>query len=116
MKRAILFYVVLFLALGLQLSGCKKKESPKETKITVRVKLNGNPVENCSVILSDKHDLEIVKNTNSEGEVEFKNLHADYYGVEAEYHDGATNEDYYDETGFYLNSGESKKVTLNLHQ
>lgn len=112
----MLFSVVFFLALGFQLSGCKKKETQKETKITVIVKLNGDPVENCSVILSDKHDLEILKNTNSEGKVEFKNLHADLYGVEAEYHDGATNEDYYDETGFYLNSGESKKVTLNLHQ
>ena len=118
MKRTAFLFVLIIMIFGLQFSSCNKKDKTglTEAKIIVTVKLNGSPVENATVLLVDKSDMEIYKTTGADGKVEFKDLNPDWYEVDADYTDPATNVGYYAEDGFYLYEGETKKVTLNLHQ
>ena len=115
MKKTLLLPIIIVLALSLQLTGCKKKESPQITKITVTVISfeTGDKVSGSDVSLHNDEGEEIEsKTTGSDGKVVFDDLAPGIYYIYAYYEDNDGY--YYGDTSVDLKRGDSKSVTIEL--
>ena len=115
MKKTLLLPIIIVLALSLQLTGCKKKQSPQIAKITVTVISfeTGDKVSGSDVSLhNDEGEIES-KTTGSDGKVVFDDLDPGTYYIYAYYedNDGCY---YYGNISVDLKRGDSKSVTIEL--
>ena len=115
MKKNLNFKTLFILTiLVFAFSSCKKKdEGDGETKITITVKLDGNPVEGVEVAMGESLHYIKSQTTNSQGKTVFHNLDPGDYDFEASY-DSQGNTYVADDGPFELKSGQNLKVTLNL--
>ena len=115
MKKNLNFKTLFILTiLVFAFSSCKKKdEGDGETKITVTVKLDGDPVDGARVDIGESYHYIKTQTTNSQGKTVFHNLDPGNYDFEAWY-DSQGNTYFVDGGPVDLKSGQSLKVTLNL--